>query len=640
MERFTQPPADDHIFRLILDPGNISEKTEAELTLRLYHEGSLMHERKWRYCFYPRTIQSESIRSDRRVFYIGNEKCFARIQKLVPAAERIGSVSEAAAGSVLVFGDRLELVPGDVQKEVGEFADAGGSVVFLEQNTFALGNLSLVKQDFFSAYTGNHKHPILRGLTDDDLIFWGPSVHEDRPEAMIHANFAKPQTGEFTFVLESAAGDYADGGDLWTPLMTMRHGRGRLVFCQIEINENYDTVPQATVLLRNILEYAVNSVPQPYKKVYACDSVSAEVLDALRVRRVSSIDEADIAMVDPLHADTEQLKTFLMNGGTLITLPFDERGAGKLSEISGVEIGAGKCEVSHLKPACDNRAIYAVSPFDLYRYDKVVMSPRLVENKRIAVNTIECQEAEPILVDVPGTPWEDYHWHGIKTEMAIIPLVSINREHPKKKDTFFACLRSDKGRVFLSQLKFEKDDEKDIRLWSRILENLGAEEKTEVFEYERGMAEISVEYFMTLPIEPWQDYDHAKSYYTDPQFSLNNLGEGLYGWMKKMEKNRNDGFIYIPDSSKRQYFLTCFAYKENEGRVKAILECNYPSTLYVNGERVTGDTVTMRSGDNRIVVETASEQDELKFRLVFTDEYGHPVSDLRTHLTIDEVDPK
>ncbi len=639
-ERFTQPPADDHILELTFDPGDITAKTEAELTLRLYHENELMHERKWEYRFYPRTIQKDSIRTSRKAFYIGNVECFERVRALLPGISRIGSVSEADEGSVLVFGNRLDLSPDEVQKETGEFAARGGSVVFLEQNTFALGNLSLVKQDFFSAYTGNHSHPILKGLSDDDLIFWGPSVHEDRPEALIHSNFAKPQSGEYTFVLESGAGDYADGGDLWTPLMTMKHGKGSVVFCQIEINENYERVPQAAVLLRNILEYAENAGYTAYRKVYAADERSGEMLDELNVSRVYDLGEADIAVADPATADTESLKTFLFNGGTLLTLPFGETGAEKLSAISGEDIRAGSCEVSHLQPVSDDSSVCSISPFDLYRYDKVVMSPRLVENKRIAFNRIECSNAQPILMDVPGTPWEDYHWHKIKTEMAIIPLVSINREHPKEKDTFFACLRSGKGRIFLSQLKYEKGDEKDIRVWSRILENLGAEVKTGVFDYARGIPEISVGYFMTLPIEPWQDYSHAKEYYTDPDFSLNNLGEGLYGWMKKLEKNRQDGFIYIPDSAKRQYFLTCFAYKETEGEVRAVLDCNYPACLYVNGDKVTGEKVLMRSGDNRIVVETASEQDELRFRLVFTDDAGRPVEDLRTHLTIDEVDPK
>ena len=168
---------------------------------------------------------------------------------------------------------------------------------------------------------------------------------------------------------------------------------------------------------------------------------------------------------------------------------------------------------------------------------------------------------------------------------------------------------------------------------------MGGEIGTVLFDYERGYAEYAVDNFMTLPITPWQSYDEAKVYYTDPRFSLNNLGEGLYGWMKKLEKNRKDGFIYVPDSSEKKYFLTNFAYMSEAKDVNIRLDCNYPATLYVNGTPA-GEKVHLEKGDNRIVVEAASLKDELRFRLVFLDDSGRPPEGLRMHLTIDEVDPK
>lgn len=45
---------------------------------------------------------------------------------------------------------------------------------------------------------------------------------------------------------------------------------------------------------------------------------------------------------------------------------------------------------------------------------------------------------------------------------------------------------------------------------------------------------------MTLFCPPHIDYEAMKDYYTDPEFSLNNLGEGLYGWMKKKNGARTE----------------------------------------------------------------------------------------------------
>ena len=53
---------------------------------------------------------------------------------------------------------------------------------------------------------------------------------------------------------------------------------------------------------------------------------------------------------------------------------------------------------------------------------------------------------------------------------------------------------------------------------------------------------------MTLPYLQYQDFEKVKAYYLDPEFSLNNLGEGLYGWMKKIERNSHDVKLWIRNS--------------------------------------------------------------------------------------------
>ncbi|MFD1903951.1 hypothetical protein ACFSQ7_07500 [Paenibacillus rhizoplanae] len=55
----------------------------------------------------------------------------------------------------------------------------------------------------------------------------------------------------------------------------------------------------------------------------------------------------------------------------------------------------------------------------------------------------------------------------------------------------------------------------------------------ELLLHDKETAQWAVEAAMTLFCPPHIDYEAMKDYYTDPEFSLNNLGEGLYGWMKK-----------------------------------------------------------------------------------------------------------
>ena len=158
-------------------------------------------------------------------------------------------------------------------------------------------------------------------------------------------------------------------------------------------------------------------------------------------------------------------------------------------------------------------------------------------NKRIAVNTIEAENATSLLLDVVGNPWDDFYWHKRMLEYAIIATVSKNRENVPEPATFLAEATLGKGKIIISQLKAEPNDEKDIRVYSCMLSNLGCDNNTEFFSHERTVNDYAVDFIMTLPISDKVDYDVAKAYFTDPQYSLNNLGEGLYGWMNKIEKD-------------------------------------------------------------------------------------------------------
>ena len=146
---------------------------------------------------------------------------------------------------------------------------------------------------------------------------------------------------------------------------------------------------------------------------------------------------------------------------------------------------------------------------------------------------------------------------------------------------------------------------------------------------------------MTLPIEPWQDIARAREYYTDPQFSLNNLGEGLYGWMQKVERNRESGIITVPNSAGKHYFLTAFADREQTGPVCVQLWGSVPLRLYIDGRETVPDRMTMTEGRHRIVIEADNRSDEpLRFRMLLLGDDGRSLSDLRIRLTVDEVDPK
>jgi len=103
-------------------------------------------------------------------------------------------------------------------------------------------------------------------------------------------------------------------------------------------------------------------------------------------------------------------------------------------------------------------------------------------------------------------------------------------------------------------------NDKIRRVYARLLVNLGVEVQTRLLEFTRPASDYAIEAVMTLLKEPYQDEEAVTAYYADPAFILNNLGEGVYGWMKRQD--RRGGFIHVPGSAGRTCYLSVFVDSE------------------------------------------------------------------------------
>lgn len=167
---------------------------------------------------------------------------------------------------------------------------------------------------------------------------------------------------------------------------------------------------------------------------------------------------------------------------------------------------------------------------------------------------------------------------------------------------------------------------------------------------------------MTLQHPEHLEYEKAEEYFIDKEYSLNNLGEGVYGWMKKIEKDKGDGFIHVPQSSRKRFFLTCFVKLEEskheekkQGKnddFEFILDMNCPFKLFVNGDLIKNEPevksmmcvsvqgLTLKKGINRVVITAIAGNEDICFRPIFKNLKGKYADNLRYQLTINEVDPK
>ncbi|MDO3412561.1 glycoside hydrolase family 2 TIM barrel-domain containing protein [Saccharibacillus sp. CPCC 101409] len=809
-----------------------ADEETAELTAVLLHGGEVVHEVKKTYRVFSASLRRRPVEARGACFYIGGDRDYGIIGGLLPDCRRVeaGGLERLPAGSLLIVGSRIQAEGGGIERAAREFAARGGRLLVLEQESFAIGRLTLSRRDFIRAHAGSYAHPVLAGFGDDDLMFWDAELREDGPAPICAAAFEKPRTGDFRLLLECSAGDFGDGGDLWTPLLEYRGGRGYLLANQLDLMSRFERVPQACLLLRRLLEHAAGageaageeaaSAPgsgravdrfadeaqrpedsrassaeaaneaaiasesggadsntagfggassaaaragraashaAPAYALTAPGSAAERLLSALRLPHTPLRGAADLQallraqaageqpvpaaapgaeqpelsasdaeapgtaggadtaapsgaalpsmaaapgllVLDPARlrepGAAEAARAFAEAGGAVLVLPCGEAHAGALARLLDRPVRVAAHEAYQLEADDARPLACGLSPADLFGLDKVHHSPRDVENLPLGLHRIEADGVRPVCVSVEGTAWKDYFVHKYTAEHSRLALVELNRDRAREPGAFLIEAAAGAGRVVCSQIAVRPELDKCLRIYSRLLANLGASFEDDLWSDVKSDAQYAIEAMMALPCRPYQDEQAMRAYYTDPEFSLNNLGEGLYGWMKKKERSFEDGAMSIRDSAGGLWFMSAFVHVPEfsaaagpheaspladalPGRVGANGELRpasvsapgeaaapagqtpvRPNTaqlirparlrllgniadpeIWLNGERPEHGAA-LKPGVNRLIAVLRGGAEDIRFGLVFLHPDGTYMDDLRYRMTIDEVEPK
>ncbi|MEK3838305.1 glycoside hydrolase family 2 TIM barrel-domain containing protein [Paenibacillus sp. FSL M7-0896] len=705
---------------------------EATLSARLFHGSELMHELEVSYRLLSGSCRTEPVEIALSAAYIGSDRDFQAIHALVPALVRAEpeAVDKLAAGSLLIVGSKMADKDGSLDRRLRGFVQRGGRLLLLEQLHLSCGRLPLTRREFIRAHSGDYGHPVLRGLGAEDLMYWHEELREDGPLPIIRAAFEKPVTGDFTLLLECSAGDFGDGGDLWSPLLEYRSGVGMFLANQLEIMDHLQQVPQAQLLLRSLLQYAGRAVhaaagpaavalrsaapetaaadlataarsvveeqcatvpsctdltaavtaPAPAAVQPAAadpaaaqsaavwvrsDSPAAALLGKLRLKGHRLDSAAGLSGLTPgllvveaallgAPGAAEAVRQAALAGGSVLVLPAEPGGQEALARLLDAPVRIAPHGTYHLAADYAHAAMQGISPVDLFGFDKVHLSPRDVVNRELAGYRLEVPDAEVLCTSVEGTAWKDYFAGQHTAEYSRLALVELNRRKAAAPGAFVIRQAAGAGEILCSQLLADPDSDKSLRLYTRLLGNLGATFADELLLHDKGDAQWAVEAAMTLFCPPHTDYEAMKDYYTDPEFSLNNLGEGLYGWMKKKER-RPDGTFLIPAPEGRSLFLSCFVHLPETadaasdsvssdgirtGRLRVNSACAFE--IYMNGRLVADpeQEITLASGINRLIAIVRGAQEDIAFGMVFLNTDGTYMNDLEFRLTMDEVEPK
>ena len=636
---FFQEPGRYVPVKIRFQPEKCEGRTPLTLTAKLYHGERLMYTMRRTYSIYPAQVKT-SPAVNAAISYFGNDRDYEIIRALAPNCRRIERVQDAGQEKILVLSSNLPQGEAELHDALYAYLKNGGRILILEQTGFSFGSMTINKKEFLRAHASAYSHPVFKGLGNDDFQCWLPHAGEYGPDSFINSAFEKPVHGDFDILLECSFGDFNDGGDLWTPLLEYKMGRGAVLACQLEVMRYYDFVPQACVLLRNMLAYLEERIYDYQNTGIIAAKEDKAFLDALGLvyREQFAWDSIGLLIVSPEAAAgrEQEIRLFLERGGRLLCLPVGN--GAFLSAVTGLPVSVEKRPTYQLWPDYTEPEMRGVSVVDLFGMDKVGMSPREVANRFVAVDTIDAPGIKRLAKSVEDTIWEDLFVDNHGNEYCKRALVAYKKELAEEA----RCYMAKAGNVIMSQFIVDEADEKSVRVYTRLLANMGARFEDGEMEAVKGAGRYAVESMMALPYHSYDDYGRALAYYSDPAFSLNNLGEGLYGWMKKFERDRKDGFLTLTGSAGQTMFVTCFVHGVS-GRDKeylACLDCNAECTFYLNGEVVNSRSVTLKNGINRIFLLVRAGGQDARLRLVFKNMDGTYATDLLYRTTVDEVDPK
>jgi hypothetical protein len=196
-------------------------------------------------------------------------------------------------GALIVGRDALKQPPeGPWREALTGFVRGGGKVLILEQSEapdFLPTPLTqAANRQMTLAFVRAADHPIMAGLSDEDLRWWAADPAQPQAEHIVSVgNYRKPIRGNYLPLADAGTMD----GIVETPLLEEYEGQGSFILCQLQVSEKALVAPPACALLRNMLEYLAS--PTCYRSLGAT-AVLAKADSPLR----KALDDSRLAYED------------------------------------------------------------------------------------------------------------------------------------------------------------------------------------------------------------------------------------------------------------------------------------------------------------------------------------------------------
>jgi beta-galactosidase len=308
---------------------------------------------------------------------------------------------DLAGIETLVVGRRALSVDGPAPdlRQVRE----GLNVVVFEQTSEVLEKrlgLRVVEYGLRNVFARVPDHPVLAGLTGEHLRDWaGESTllparltYQYRPQhgptvqwcgIPVSRAWRRGNRGDVASVLieKPGRGDFrpiVDGGFAlqYSPLMEYREGKGRVVFCQLDVTGRSEEDPAARTLVGNLLRYVEGVKTEAAREViYAGDEAGLAHLRAVGFAATKFdgqelVEAKHVLVVGPGGGKVvgDRAREFVRNGGAVLAVGLEEA---ELAAFLPGNVKTAKREhiAASFAPAANRSLLAGVSPADVYNRD-------------------------------------------------------------------------------------------------------------------------------------------------------------------------------------------------------------------------------------------------------------------------------
>ncbi len=629
-ETFGQAPGEARLLEYVFD---IPAGAAGELAVRfdVFHDGREVLERTFDYGLRemdpaPATEKAVAVFGTGVPDWIGTD------------VTRLSSPEELdrLRTDLLILGEDLPYDQAALQPALERIARDGraGGILILAQDRFAPGDLRLSRRPFFST-DATGPHPVTDGLLLRDLRFWGPENPEDTDtEAgwMVQSAFDRPQEDGWRVILECSQGDFGWGGTNWCAMLEGETHGVPVLLTQLRLAERLDTVPAAREILRRSVRYLAEKAPH--------DTAACVIL---RGGELPGRAEAVLAA-----------------GGTVVVTDVNPQDAPALSALLGRPVSVTEAAAYQVSVVPDPLT-RNLSPAEVTGLDHTMYSTAAQKNVPVARYALESEGSHPLLVTADA-PWTSLCLDGVSASSGALKMRTVTRQsNAPREQKVYAFAAPAMGGTLVAATIMTDALPRLRRAAALMAANAGARYETSLFRRVKAPERYAVPEFMWLPVESFWDYDEAVAYHAAPDFFLNNLGEGTYGWMQRV--SAADGCAVLKSAGTRGAFVTVFAdcalnhdpEKREPGVVPdpsivpdLTVTCNTAFDVYVNGRKRTGlaeaptgtaqvvlEDVLLEKGLNRIFFRLSPGPEDLVLGAVFRDKMGDDLRDAVWRLTLD-----